>query len=84
MNSLTSARQALGAALRGYRLDRGLTQEALAMKSGLQPSYISDVERGARNPSFESLLKLLAALGLSWVEFGEKMDASLASMGEKG
>jgi len=43
----------------------GLTQEELANQSGLQRSYVSDVERGVRNPSLDSIERLAGALQVS-------------------
>jgi transcriptional regulator with XRE-family HTH domain len=48
--------------LRQAREQRGLNQEELAKKSGLQPSAISHFETGARKPSFDNLKRLATAL----------------------
>ena len=53
-----------GAALRKARKKSGLTQEALAEKADLHPTYISDVERGERNISLENIVALANALGV--------------------
>lgn len=53
----------LGASLRNRRIELGLTQEALAEKANLDPTYISGIERGTRNPSFLSLYKIIKSLG---------------------
>ena len=42
----------LGKRVRALRLDRGWTQEELARRSGLNRSYMSDVERGRSDVSF--------------------------------
>jgi transcriptional regulator with XRE-family HTH domain len=53
----------LGEAIRRIRKSRRMSQMALGEESGLQRTYIGDVERGARNVTFLSLLKLAHALG---------------------
>lgn len=52
----------VGANVRRLRLERGLTQEALADAAGLDRTYVSGLERGVRNPSLSTLSKLAAAL----------------------
>lgn len=54
---------ALGANASRLRAQKKLTQEALAERSGLDPSYISGIERGVRNPSALSLVRLAKGLG---------------------
>jgi transcriptional regulator with XRE-family HTH domain len=58
-------REPFGAALKTLRSRLGVPQEELARRSGLQPSYICDIERGMRNPSLESIVTLAHALGIS-------------------
>jgi len=55
----------LGTAIRNQRNKLRISQEELAYRSGLHRTYISDVERGARNLSLESIDKLARALDLS-------------------
>jgi two-component system response regulator len=51
-----------GAAVRHRRDYLGISQEELAGRAGLHRTYISDVERGARNVSLESIYRLATAL----------------------
>src|SRR5437764_14731308 len=51
-----------GAAVRSRRDHLGISQEELAGRAGLHRTYISDVERGARNVSLESIYRLATAL----------------------
>ena len=55
----------LGATIRSERSALGISQEELAYRAGLHRTYISDVERGARNPSIGSIEKLASALEIS-------------------
>jgi DNA-binding NtrC family response regulator len=53
---------AFGQRLRGLRRARRLTQAGLSRKTGLNQSYISDLERGKRNISLKNLYRLARAL----------------------
>ncbi|MDO9028754.1 MAG: helix-turn-helix transcriptional regulator [Candidatus Roizmanbacteria bacterium] len=53
-----------GKNLRANRKKRGFSQEKLADLSGLHRTYISDVERGARNISLENIQKIADSLGI--------------------
>lgn len=43
----------------------GISQEELANRAGLHRTYISDIERGARNPTLKTLSRLAVALEIS-------------------
>jgi transcriptional regulator with XRE-family HTH domain len=51
--------------LKAARELRGLNQDQLAERSGLQPSAVSHFETGGRKPSFDNLKRLADALGVS-------------------
>ena len=51
--------------LRGFRLDKAWSQDELAERAELDRTYVSDVERGLRNPSIKTLARLAAALQIS-------------------
>src|ERR1700730_15669484 len=55
----------LGTAIKTERSQLGISQEELANRAGLHRTYVSDVERGVRNPSIASIEKLAEALKLS-------------------
>jgi CheY-like chemotaxis protein len=55
----------LGMAIKTERSGLGISQEELADRAGLHRTYVSDLERGARNPSIASIEKLAQALNLS-------------------
>ena len=52
-----------GQNVRKHRTDKGFSQEALAEKADLDPTYISGIERGVRNPSVLSIVRSAKALG---------------------
>ena len=57
-------RRILAANLRRHRRAAGLSQEGLAFECGLHRTYISGVERGARNPTVVVLAKIADALNI--------------------
>ena len=50
------------------RREKGFTQEQFAEISGFTQQYVSDLERGRRNPTVVTLFHLADALGMSLVE----------------
>ena len=58
----------VGRNLKRMRVERGLTQEELAERSGFSQQYISDMERGRRNPTIVSLWELAQAIGVTPVD----------------
>lgn len=58
------------------RKDRGLTQEQVAARTDISQQYISDLERGRRNPTVITLYELAQALGVSHVELVRPDDES--------
>ena len=55
----------LGQTIRLKRENLGLTQNEVAEKAGLDRNYIGMVERGERNPSYLSLIKIAKGLNLT-------------------
>lgn len=55
-------RKLVGLNVRRLRIARQLTQEQFAERSGFSQQYISDLERGRRNPTIVSLYELACAL----------------------
>jgi transcriptional regulator with XRE-family HTH domain len=56
---------ALGEAVRRLRTAASLSQEQLAERAGTDLTQIGGVERGVRNPSYTTLLRLAGALETS-------------------
>jgi transcriptional regulator with XRE-family HTH domain len=61
-------RKLVGRNVRAVRQARGMTQEQLAEASGFSQQYISDLERGRRNPTVVSLYELALALNSTPIE----------------
>jgi CheY-like chemotaxis protein/DNA-binding XRE family transcriptional regulator len=61
----TNFKKLFGGSVRVWRGRLGISQEELAERAGLHRTYVSDVERGARNLSLESIEKLAQALEVS-------------------
>jgi transcriptional regulator with XRE-family HTH domain len=53
---------ALGDALRALRSEAGLSQEQLAEGAETDLTQVGGIERGVRNPSYTTLLRLAGAL----------------------
>lgn len=56
---------ALGEAVRRLRLEAEMSQETLAEAAGTDLTQVGGIERGVRNPSYTTLLRLAKALGTS-------------------
>ncbi|MCL5278429.1 MAG: helix-turn-helix transcriptional regulator [Planctomycetes bacterium] len=63
--------------LRQLRERAGLSQEALAAKSGLDRTYISLLERGQRQPTLKTLARLAEALNMSLAALAKRVEDRL-------
>jgi transcriptional regulator with XRE-family HTH domain len=66
---------ALGLAVRAIRDERGLSQVQLAEATGFIQAWISHVERGRRNPSWNNVVRLAEGLGVSVSELAKRAEA---------
>jgi transcriptional regulator with XRE-family HTH domain len=53
-----------GRILREQRMARGVSQESLALTADVDRTFVSQMERGIRQPSITTLIKLCKALGV--------------------
>jgi transcriptional regulator with XRE-family HTH domain len=60
-----SIRSRIGTAVRKFREERDLSQDALAERAGMPQVTISAIERGTRTPGADTLWKLAQGLGVS-------------------
>ncbi|MEP5904804.1 MAG: helix-turn-helix transcriptional regulator [Parasphingorhabdus sp.] len=51
-----------------FRKERGLTQEQLSDLCGLSQQYLSDLERGKRNPTIVTIYEIALALDVTHVD----------------
>ena len=70
-------REVLGQRLRALRLDQRETLSQTAGRAGLSPQYLSEVERGRKEPSSEMIAALAGALGTTLIELTEQVAVDL-------
>ena len=68
----------VGSRIRYHRKEHKLSQEELAERSGLHPSYIGQLERGIKKPTIDSLYKITKGMDLSISEIIDKGNDSYA------
>ncbi|HIU56631.1 MAG TPA: helix-turn-helix transcriptional regulator [Candidatus Ornithomonoglobus merdipullorum] len=70
--------------LRTVRKSKNISVYRLSQMSGISETHIRDLERGDRNPSFDTLSRLAKPLGLSLSElFNESDTAAFLTKDEK-
>ncbi|HLS76379.1 MAG TPA: helix-turn-helix transcriptional regulator [Nocardia sp.] len=60
-------REVLGERLRALRLEQGATLVETARRAGISPQYLSEVERGRKEPSSEMIAAVAGALGITLI-----------------
>lgn len=63
----------IGKRVRARRQSLGMSQEALAERAGLHYTYIGQIERGEKNASIETMVKLCSALDTTLEKLFEKI-----------
>lgn len=63
----------IGQLLKDLREERGWSLRELGLVVGMNKTYLGDIELGKRNPSINSLEKIVAGYGLTGKEFFAKM-----------
>ena len=58
-------RRAIGGAIRASRIQAGMTQEDVALRSGLDRAGVVRVELGQQSPTTDTLIRLAAAIGVT-------------------
>ena len=75
---------ALGKAIRAAREKSGESQESVALKAGFHRNYYSDVERGNRNITDATLLKIAKALDVKASELLAQAGQKVANVPSRG
>jgi transcriptional regulator with XRE-family HTH domain len=65
---LSALKKRVGAKIKERRTGLGISQEELAFKADISPTYLSQIESGQRNPSLATLFNLTTALRLELSE----------------
>ena len=71
---MSAFEKALGRTIARERARAGLSQEALAGRAKLHPTYISQVERGLKSPTLRAFLALAKGLGVQASELLRKAE----------
>ncbi len=61
-------RKLVGRNFARIRREKGLTQEDVEERSGFSQQYLSNLERGRRNPTVITLYEIAKALGVSHID----------------
>jgi transcriptional regulator with XRE-family HTH domain len=56
--------RAFGNRVRSIRKEKNLSQERVAERADIDPTYISGIERGLRNPGLKNVVRIAKALGV--------------------
>ena len=59
----------VGQRIKTFRNELGMSQEKLALKAGIDRTYLAGVEGGKRNISLKNLEKIVRALEVSFEDF---------------
>jgi transcriptional regulator with XRE-family HTH domain len=63
-----------GSHIRELRSQKGFSQESFADQCGIHRTYIGGLERGERNPTLVTILRISSALGISPAKLFESME----------
>jgi transcriptional regulator with XRE-family HTH domain len=66
----------LGGALRALRKEAGMTQEQLAERLGVDPTFVGRLERGQRGAHWRTIRRILTALDASISDFAAAIEAA--------
>lgn len=74
MPQRSPAHVALGRVIRDLRTQLAISQEELANRCDMDRTYVGGIERGEKNPSYEKMLRIAAALDVRISELVTEAD----------
>ena len=72
-------RHAVGSAIRRLRLERGLTLREVSRASAVSLPYLSEIERGRKEPSSEIIQTVCVVLGITLRQLMRETDVELVN-----
>ncbi|MDY6386431.1 MAG: helix-turn-helix transcriptional regulator [Fibrobacter sp.] len=69
-----SLQKDLGITIKALRAEKGVSQEKLALSTGIDRRYMSDIENGRRNISLEIIEKLAAFFEMKVSELIQRIE----------
>jgi len=69
-----SLQKNIGIVIKKMRAEKGISQERLALDTGIGRRYMSDVENGRRNVSLEIVEKIADYFGIKASEFVHRIE----------
>lgn len=70
---MSTIRVQYGLRIKDLRDERGLSQRGFAALIGMSPTYLADIERGARNVSIDNMKRIADGFGVTFHEMTEGM-----------
>ena len=80
-DGLHRERRALAIAVRELRVRKSLKQEEVCEASGLGRNYLTTLESGRTNPSFDAMVRVARGLGVSFAELARVYEERLEETG---
>ncbi|GAA4808662.1 helix-turn-helix domain-containing protein [Nocardioides caeni] len=73
-------RELVGDELRRRRRERGATLTEIAERAGISPQYLSEIERGRKEPSSEMIAAVAGALGITLLDLTTRVARDLVTL----
>ena len=71
--SKSEMRNKIGERIKELRKRDHITQERIALMTGINRSYLADIDRGNRNFGFDTLERIINGFGITYEEFFRDM-----------